>query len=117
MPTDPKYVRLAPHRADRTITDIAGGSGWTISGGDVQPFPTRKDAARFVRQRLAQGILEPASKAELDEIKKADAKFKKLHEEHGTQEGMLQDLVDDIRGQQADAVEEEENDDALARAD
>lgn len=96
MPNDPKFVRLADHMSDRTISDIAGGSGWSISGRDVRPFPKRADQQRFVRQKLAANLLEPAGKAEFDEVSKHDAKFAKLAEDHPGQEGKLQDLVDEV---------------------
>lgn len=68
---DPKYIRLAEHLNDATQADIAGGSGWAISGNAVLPFPEDdEDAARFVRQKLAIGVLEPAGKAEFDEQQK-----------------------------------------------
>lgn len=68
MPKDPKYVRLVEHLNTSVIADIQGGSGWSISGNEVKEFPKRPpEAQRFVRQRLVQGILEPASAAELKE--------------------------------------------------
>lgn len=111
MPSDPKYVRLADHMSGRQITDIAGGSGWTISGGDVQPFPKKPVQKRFVRQKLAQGILEPAGKAEYDEIQKSNKQFEDLVEKHGVQEGMIQDLVDKVRGEAGNDDEDDEEGD------
>lgn len=68
MPNDPKYVRLANRLSLQTIADIAEyGSGWSISGLDVKEFPD-DEAARYVRLKLGQGVLEPATQAEFDEV-------------------------------------------------
>jgi hypothetical protein len=72
MPNDPKYVRLADHLADSALADVQGGSGWSISGRQVKEFPSVDEQVRFVRSQLVHGLLEPASKAELDEMKKTD---------------------------------------------
>lgn len=69
--TDPKYVRLAEHMANRIVADIEGGSGWSISGMQVKTFPdeeTEPTACRYVRSQLVAGLLEPAGKAEYDEV-------------------------------------------------
>jgi hypothetical protein len=69
MANDPKYVRLTARLARGIVTDL--NTGFTISGLDVQPFPNPKErplAARFVRDRLNRGVLEPASKAEYEEV-------------------------------------------------
>jgi hypothetical protein len=57
------------------VADVVGGSGWSIGGYDVKESPDlkeRPDAARFVKQRLRDNVLEPASKAEFDEIVEAN---------------------------------------------
>lgn len=78
MPNDPKYVRLADHMSDSALADVQGGSGWSISGRQVREFPTKDDQARFARSQLVHGLLEPASKAELDEMKKSDEELAAL---------------------------------------
>lgn len=73
---DPKYVRLSERMATSTIADIAGGSQWSISGMDVKEFPKDNDAAkRFVRNRLTAGVLEPAGKAEFDEVQSTNKRM------------------------------------------
>ena len=68
MPNDdPQYVRLA-NRLSRGILADVEGSGWSISGLDVKPFPEGTNAARFVRHALRDGKLEPASRAEHEEV-------------------------------------------------
>lgn len=64
---DPKYVRLASRLSRRIVADVMV-SGWSISGLDVQKFPEDKNAAKFVRKLLGDGILEPASHAEYEEV-------------------------------------------------
>lgn len=73
---DPSYIRLADHMSDSMVADIAGGSGWSISGRDVQAFPKEDDAAsRFVRSRLVLGLLEPCGKAEYEEVQEANRRM------------------------------------------
>lgn len=60
----PKYVRLTNRLSTGLIVDM--DSGWSISGRDVQPFPEDADQARYVKGRLNQGVLEPASEEEYD---------------------------------------------------
>lgn len=68
MNDDPKYVRLATRLQEGIVADVLG-SGWSIAGLDVRKFPEKdKEAQRFVRSRLNSGLLEPASKAEWDEV-------------------------------------------------
>lgn len=68
MANDPGFVRLANRLTGGMIADVDGGSGWSIAGLDVRKFPKdNKQAARFVRQNLVAGKLEPASRAEWDE--------------------------------------------------
>lgn len=69
MPNDdPQYVRLA-NRLSRGILADVEGSGWSISGLDVKEFPKdNTNAARFVRHALRDGKLEPASRAEHEEV-------------------------------------------------
>lgn len=69
MAENPNYVRLAPRLVRGMVADVE--SGWSIAGLDVRKFPDKKTtpgAARFVKKALADGRLEPASKAEWDEV-------------------------------------------------
>lgn len=109
MPNDPKYVRLASHMQRSMLADITGGSGWSISGTTVLPFPprTRRDQQRFVRQKLAAGMLEVASKAELDEQMEANEQYDELVAEatkDGHQEAAIQEAADKVR----EGLEDEE---------
>lgn len=66
MPQNPEFVRLSDHMVSGLIVDME--TGWSISGYDVQPFPADdREKARFVRQKINAGALEPASQAEYDE--------------------------------------------------
>lgn len=66
MPNDPSYVRLANRLTRGMVADVE--TGWSIAGLDVRRFPEGKQAARFVRLQLREGKLEPASKAEWEEV-------------------------------------------------
>lgn len=69
MANDPSYVRLANRLSLQTIADISEfGSGWSISGLDVKEFPEDTEAARYVRLKVGQGVLETASRAEFEEV-------------------------------------------------
>lgn len=64
-----QYVRLANRLSDRIVADL--DSGWSIAGLDVRKAPDKETdprAAKFVKKALADGRLEPASKAEWDEV-------------------------------------------------
>jgi hypothetical protein len=68
--SNPSFVRLAPRASRGVLADI-GGSGWSISGRDVLPYPDKAEepeAARFVRQNIRRGILEEASRGEYEEV-------------------------------------------------
>jgi hypothetical protein len=67
---DPKFVRLADHMVHGLLVDME--SGWKISGYDVKEFPENSEQARFVKRNIQQGKLEPAGKAEFDEIHPED---------------------------------------------
>lgn len=71
MASDPKYVRLSVHRSRTMLADVAGGTGWKISGLDVKSFPSNAREADFVRRNLRSGNLEPASRAEYEEVTEA----------------------------------------------
>src|SRR5215471_2315257 len=107
MPTDPKYVRLNDYMSSQTIADIQGGSGWSISGAEVAPFPKEEDAARYVRQQLAVGILEAASKAELDEQKRVSAEYEAAVAEAPDQEQAIQSAAAAAQQGNADTAETE----------
>lgn len=65
--TDTKYVRLADRLANGCCVDIS--SGWSIAGLDVVEVPTENTVAQeFVRINLQRGVLEPASRAEFEEV-------------------------------------------------
>lgn len=116
MANDPKYVRLADHLADSTVADIAGGSGWSIAGRDVREFPEEEGAARYVRSRLVQGLLEPAGKAEYDEVQNANKAVAEsvAPPAPGTvpaQEGALQDAATKAQQRLAQSRQKASNDD------
>lgn len=100
MRGDPKFVRLAEHLTDVTQADIAGGSGWSISGNAVVPFPEgNEDAARYVRQRLAVGVLEPAGQAEYTEQEDANEELAALtNASESGQENKVQLASTKVRG-------------------
>lgn len=62
---NPKYVRLADHMVHGLVVDPE--TQWSISGYDVKPWPDDKEAARFVKKKINQGVLEGAAQAEFDE--------------------------------------------------
>lgn len=86
MANEPKYVRLAERLTGQVLVDIT--SGWSISGLDVKEFPDKEKyprAARFVRDKLRRGALEPASSAEYEEVEEVHEQSRqalsdKLHE-------------------------------------
>lgn len=69
--SDPQYVRLC-NRLTRGIVADVHGSGWTIAGFNVLEFPTNRLAAKFVRFKIGEGILEPCSKGEWEEVHQND---------------------------------------------
>jgi hypothetical protein len=69
--SDPKYVRLSNRLSFGMQADV-DGSGWSISGLDVKEFPATDGAARYVRKMLRDGKLEPASRAEFDEVQEGN---------------------------------------------
>lgn len=80
---DPKFVRL-PAEGDvlpvGIYADVQGGSGWSISGLDVQEVPAKDDPAyKFVKSGLNSGRLEEATQAEFDAVQKHNADLAKLH--------------------------------------
>lgn len=69
MAKDPKYVRLPDRLVGGIVADVLGNSDWSIGGNDVRKFPEDDEfAAEFVRSQLRNGNLEPASKAEWEEL-------------------------------------------------
>lgn len=70
---DPKYVKLADRLVRQILADIAGGTGWSISGLNVKEFPSDKYplSQGFVRQQLARGVLEAASQEDFDIVQKS----------------------------------------------
>lgn len=88
--SNPKFVRLN-ERASRGMLADVKGSGWSISGKDVLPFPTDKSQIRFVKQNLNSGLLEPASQAEYEEVHGDDEEYVEpdgevTHQEHKVHE-------------------------------
>jgi hypothetical protein len=66
MASDPKYVRL--REGVDALADVMT-SRWSITGLDVLEFPADDNkASTFVREKLRAGVLEPASKAEFEEV-------------------------------------------------
>jgi hypothetical protein len=74
MAENPKYVRLSAHASRGMRADVKG-SGWSISGRDVLPFPKRSDEKKFVRSLLNKSVLESASRAEYEEVHGDDDKL------------------------------------------
>lgn len=60
----PEYVRLADHMVHGLVVDME--TGWSISGYDVKEYPEDADQAKFVRQKINAGIVEPATAAEYE---------------------------------------------------
>lgn len=83
--SDPKYVRLSNRLSFGMQADV-DGSGWSISGLDVKEFPSGEAAARYVRKMLRDGKLEPASRAEFDEVQEGNKTVEKVsHQESQVQ--------------------------------
>ena len=72
---DPAYVRLQAGLTQQMCADVLGASRWSISRLDVKPFPgdDRPDAQDFVREKIAQLILEPAEESEYSMLQQAAA--------------------------------------------
>lgn len=108
MPNDPSYVRLA-NRLTRGIVADIGNSGWSISGFDVKPFPKDDEAAaRFVRRELRDGKLEPASKAEHEEVTET---HKKALGDSSHQEAKLQRAAREANAKLAESRGVDDDDD------
>lgn len=127
MSDSPKYVRLAARLSDGIVADVFG-SGWSIAGKDVKEFPEDKAAARFVRQGLDSGKLEPASKAEHEEVHgveneaeaemlKQNPDFGKNLQEHKLREATAEGAERLGAGVEARLAEEEEAELAAAEED
>jgi hypothetical protein len=69
---NPSYVRLAVARQLTMVADVTGGTGWAISGADVKPFPKDPAEQEYVKGLVRQGVLEPCSKAEYEEVQEAN---------------------------------------------
>lgn len=72
-PSDPHYIRLHDRIAlHGSLHDVE--TGFSISGLDVQPFPSDDFPERqeFVRRNIRAGGLEEASKAEYQELHDSD---------------------------------------------
>lgn len=88
MADNPKYVRLVMRLSRSHVGDVQGGSGWSISGLHVKPFPEvterasdkTKAAAKFVTNMLRRGVLEAASSAEYEEVMAAQEDMEALAE-------------------------------------
>lgn len=110
----PKYVRLAAHRSRTVLADVRGGSGWKISGIDVQEYPSKDDsrAVTFVDHHLGRGNLEPCSKAEYDEVQSINQESSKLATE-AERSAHATESVDEIvsKREAAEAPDEEDDDD------
>lgn len=74
MPTTiPKFLRLT-EAASRGMA-VHVDSGWGISGFDVRQAPDQAEypgVSKWVRNMMAQGVIEGASQAEWDEVHEAD---------------------------------------------
>jgi hypothetical protein len=95
MPNEnPKFVRLCNRLTRGMMADVQH-SGWSIAGMDVKPFPDAKNkaAVKYVRKALKEGYLEPASRAEYDEIREISESLDGS-DEH-IQEGRFQEQVRD----------------------
>lgn len=84
MPT-PSYVKLRDPNG--LLVDV-DGSGWSISGVDVLPFPSddERAAQAFVRSRLNLNVLVEASEKDYNAVQKTT---KRLAEVAATPEGQL----------------------------
>lgn len=104
MANDPGYVRLANRLTQGMVADV-GGSGWSISGFDVLPFPKDSDAAaRFVRHELRDGKLEPAGKAEYEEVQDSHKAVSSLsHQEAQVQDAARRENAKLVDAREADA--------------
>lgn len=71
MAENPSYVKL------RYGVDMQADldNDWSITGNDVKEFPKDSPAEDFVRQKLALGVLEAATKAEFEDAKEGDAEL------------------------------------------
>lgn len=63
--SDPEYVKLTATRNTGVLADPQ--SGWSITGGNVLPFPSDSDEAKFVRRSIALGGLESATEQDYDD--------------------------------------------------
>jgi len=69
MASTPKYVRLNDRLSQQVVADL--DSGWSIAGLDVKEVPSMEGApahVRIIKRYVQQGILEPAGRAEFDEV-------------------------------------------------
>lgn len=117
---DPKYVRLRGELQGRCIADIAGGSGWSISGLDVKEVPAGGPARAFVRAQLAAGTLVEASDQSFQNVQDVhaesptgagpDPEAPPVH----IQEGQVQAHAEQRRQELIDAESEEEEGDEEA---
>lgn len=120
--SDPKFVRLASRLTRGCCADV-NGSGWSIAGLDVKPFPETNNArgkaqAKFVRKMLGQGYLEPASRAEYEDILEAraslplgDALKQESRFQRAAEEATERIVASRNRATAADPVEEDEDED------
>lgn len=92
--SDPQYVRLCKRLTRGLVADVTGGSGWSLAGYDVKPFPEEEEGADYVRRLLSQGILESASTAEYELVQEESGKVadtlpeyeRQDHQEHQVQD-------------------------------
>lgn len=90
-PRHPDYVRLPERLLSGCVVDVNGGSGFSLSGLDVKPFPDEDDepeAFQFALDAMKTQKIEEATEEEYNAVRKhadAVAKVAKLSmpTEHG----------------------------------
>lgn len=102
MANDPSFVKMAAPWQGRIVADVRG-SGWSLSGLAVAPFPKNdRQAARYVRAMLQAARLVPASAEQYDaclEVKEVAAQVAAgaSNGPTGHQEAILQAKTRELR--------------------
>lgn len=120
--SNPSHVRLPERLTVGMLADL--DSGWVIGGNDVKPFPDAAKnpvAANFVKDKLRQGHLEPASAEEHKVVEDSRKQMSEAHLQHldereahdryGHQEAALQDIGVDTRAKLKELRDAESHDD------
>lgn len=101
MASNPKYVRLANRLSRGMVIDL--NTGWGIAGLDIKEYPEDPHAALFVKRQIDNGKLEPASRAEWEDVND-DSLINELAEQareagNGLQEAHVQRAARETRGE------------------